>query len=65
MDACAAHVGAGEHYGITMSSGDRFLRGPLENFNDGSVLSAHHNRRALRHQAFSAQRRQMISYQLG
>src|ERR1051326_2354371 len=43
-----------------MSAGDCFLRNPLEDLHDGSILSAHHDRGPLGNETLGTEWRQMI-----
>lgn len=49
--------------GIVVSPSDGFLRNPLEDFDDGSVRGAHHDRRAFGNQTLGTERREMVANQ--
>lgn|SRR5579871_1157051 len=46
-----------------VSTGDCFLRDPFEDFDDGSVCGAHHDRWAVGNEALGTERREVVSNQ--
>jgi hypothetical protein len=47
-----------------VSTDDCFLGNPLEDLNDGSLCSAHHDRRAFCNEALGTERREVVTNQL-